>query len=220
MVGKMDYCLNKWEKDLAYYDDDMNVTITILAALGLLATGGIMAGASDQIHCAAYDDELMKENALSGILTVLTTFALLTTGDVRAEANCRIRPEVCSDELRFTRMAEHIATIEKSMEELSRLSADKAGDVNQAVRLVQNKDKHADNLGEIAAYYFMAQRVAPIEKSDVKCYDEYLKQISLLHQLMYRAIKVKQSTDPKETAKLRKILDQFRESYFNEQSRK
>jgi len=113
-------------------------------------------------------------------------------------------------------MAEHITTIEKSMKEIVRLAADKAADGNQAVRWVLNKDKHADSLGEIATCYFMAQRVAPVEKTDAKYHEKYVMEISLLHQVLHHAMKAKQTTGLKETEKLRGLLKLFRESYQNE----
>ena len=114
-------------------------------------------------------------------------------------------------------MAEHITTIEKSMKEIIRLSADKAADYNQLVRWVQNKDKHADNLSEIVTYYFMAQRVMPADDKDAKKHEKYVREITLLHQLLYHAMKAKQTTDLEEISKLRELLKQFQEAYLDKQ---
>lgn len=155
----------------------------------------------------------------TGII-ILTTLAAFAIGGIRAGAHCQIPCGIYDDPLRFTLMEEHIITIEKSMKEVIRLSADKTTDYNQLVRWVQNKDKHAENLSEIVTYYFMAQRVMPADNSDAKKYEKYVRKIALLHQILYHAMKAKQTTDLEEINKLRELLKQFQASYLDKQVEK
>lgn len=97
------------------------------------------------------------------------------------------------------------------------------------VRWVRNKDEHADNLSEIATYYFMVQRVTSTEppspeqgswlrrlnKNDAGKYEKYVREITLLHQLIYHAMKAKQTTDLEAINKLRDLLKQFQTSYLD-----
>ena len=151
---------------------------------------------------------------------MIVVFMSLYLGNVSLRAHCQIPCGIYDDNLRFTLMAEHITTIEKSMKEVIRLSAVKTTDYNQVVRWVQNKDKHADNLSEIVTYYFMAQRVMPADNKDAKNYEKYVQKINLLHQLLYHAMKAKQTTDLEEINKLRELLKQFQASYLDKQAEK
>lgn len=157
---------------------------------------------------------------MNRIITGLTILVVLGIGSIRAGAHCQIPCGIYDDPLRFTLMEEHITTIEKSMKEVIRLSADKTTDYNQLVRWIQNKDRHADNLSEIATYYFMAQRVMPADNSDTKKYEKYVRKITLLHQILYHAMKAKQTTDLEEINKLRELLKQFQASYLDKPAEK
>jgi len=157
---------------------------------------------------------------MNRITIFLTTLVVLGIVSIRANAHCQIPCGIYDDNLRFTLMAEHITTIEKSMKEIIRLSGGKTMDYNQLIRWVQNKDKHADNLSEIVTYYFMAQRVMPADQNDTKNHEKYVREITLLHQLLYHAMKTKQTTDLDEIGKLRELLKQFQASYLAKQAGK
>ena len=98
--------------------------------------------------------------------TVMLTIATFLVSLVASKAlsHCQIPCGIYDDPARFTLMAEHITTIEKAMKTLVDLSSEKKPNYNQLVRWVQNKEHHADEISEIATYYFMAQRVKPAEK--------------------------------------------------------
>ena len=115
-------------------------------------------------------------------------------------------------------MAEHVATIEKSMNQIQLLSEEVAGldpqDMNQMVRWIQNKEKHAEDLVHIVTQYFMTQRVKPVDEKDSKAYEEYVKKLTLLHQMMFYGMKSKQTTDFANVEKLKSLLDSFEDAYF------
>ena len=86
--------------------------------------------------------------------------------------------------------------------------------MNQLVRWVQNKEKHADDTSHIITYYFMAQRIKPVDRADTENYQKYVKQVTLLHQMLVFTMKTKQTTDPTNVEKLRALLAEFRNDYL------
>jgi nickel superoxide dismutase len=110
-------------------------------------------------------------------------------------------------------IAEHLTTIEKSMNQIEDLTNQDEVNANQIVRWVQNKEKHADEISHIITYYFMAQRVKLPEKGNKKAYNDYIKKLTLLHEMLVYTMKTKQTTDTANVAKLRTLLKQFHEAY-------
>lgn len=131
-----------------------------------------------------------------------------------AYSHCQIPCGIYDDQARFDMIAEHITTIEKSMNEIRKLSEQDKPNMNQIVRWVQNKEEHADELGHIVTYYFMAQRVKPTQKTEGKKYDEYVKKLTLLHKILISSMKAKQTTDLANVEKLRSLLTEFHLAYF------
>ena len=141
-------------------------------------------------------------NKAAVYLTVLVLFAVATTATVRA--HCQIPCGIYNDEARFVLMKEHVATIEKSMKQIE---ADP--NQNQTVRWVLNKDKHADELSEIATYYFMAQRIKPGKEN-------YEQELKALHGILVYSMKSKQTTDLANVEKLKELIHEFEHSYMGE----
>jgi len=126
-----------------------------------------------------------------------------------AAAHCEIPCGIYDDEARIGMLLEHVATIEKSMNQITTIEKNKDHNANQLVRWVMNKEKHATELQEIVTQYFMTQRI----KFDTKAYD---KKLALLHQMLVYAMKCKQSTDLAHTAKLNGLIQEFKQLYFAE----
>jgi nickel superoxide dismutase len=131
-----------------------------------------------------------------------------------AYSHCQIPCGIYDDEARFGMIAENITTIEKSMKQITELSAEAKPNMNQIVRWVQNKEQHADDTSEIISYYFMAQRVKPAAKSDGEAYEEYVKKLTVLHEMLVSCMKAKQTTELSHVEKLRSSLDEFHKAYF------
>ncbi len=131
-----------------------------------------------------------------------------------AYSHCQIPCGIYDDEARFNMIAEHITTVEKSMKLIESLSAQKKPNMNQVVRWVNNKEKHADEISHIVTYYFMAQRVKLPAKGNTKAFNEYVKKLTLLHEMLIYAMKTKQTTDLDNVDKLRSLLDEFHKVYF------
>jgi len=146
-------------------------------------------------------------------VSILATVAIIAS---IAYSHCQIPCGIYDDEARFGSIAEHITTIEKSMKEIERLSAEAKPEMNQIVRWVNNKDHHADELSEIVTYYFMAQRVKLPDKGDAKAQNEYVKKLTLLHHMLVYSMKAKQTTDLANVEQLRAALNEFHKVYHGE----
>ncbi|MHC4426020.1 MAG: superoxide dismutase [Ni] [Planctomycetota bacterium] len=133
-----------------------------------------------------------------------------------AYSHCQVPCGIYGDEARFDAIAEHTTTIEKSMKLIESLSAEEEPNANQIVRWVNNKDKHADEISHIITYYFMAQRVKLPAKGDTKAYDQYVRKLTMLHQMLVYTMKTKQTTDLANIDKLRSLLDDFHKVYFGQ----
>jgi nickel superoxide dismutase len=128
-------------------------------------------------------------------------------------AHCQIPCGIYDDEARFTLMQEHVNTIAKSMRQIESFAKEAKPNQNQLARWIDNKEVHADKLSEIVTHYFMTQRIKPASKRS-KSYEKYVREVTLLHQMLVASMKAKQTTEPKHCTKLRKLIADFRESYL------
>ncbi|MBD3181151.1 superoxide dismutase [Candidatus Poribacteria bacterium] len=144
-------------------------------------------------------------------LVILSIFAVFA---FRVFSHCEIPCGIYDDEMRIEMMAEHITTIEKSMNQIMELSSMEEENYNQIVRWVTNKDNHADKLSYIITQYFMTQRIEPKEISHDEEYMGYVEKITTLHKMMYHSMKSKQTTDLEHVKSLRKLLEDFEVAYF------
>jgi nickel superoxide dismutase len=146
------------------------------------------------------------------ILSAIAALSL-TTGSL-VLAHCQVPCGIYNDPVRFELLREHIATIEKSIQEIQRLSGEEKPNYNQIVRWVQNKDNHADQFSEIVTYYFLAQRVKPADPGNQAASAKYVEQLKQLHEMVVYAMKCKQTTDVENCTKLRSLVDAFEASYL------
>ncbi len=127
-------------------------------------------------------------------------------------AHCEIPCGIYGDDARFVAMAEDITTIEKSMVMIAELSGD-VKNINQLVRWVNNKEKHADHIREVVAQYFLAQRVKVPPAGDQAATEAYTKKLAVLHQMVVTTMKCKQTTDLKNAEKLHDLMHEFQALY-------
>ena len=144
------------------------------------------------------------------LLSVISTAVFLGS---LAYSHCQIPCGIYDDPARFDEIAEHITTIEKSMIEIMELSKDPAKNANQLIRWVMNKDEHADEISHVVTFYFMAQRIKLPAEGDTKAQSDYVKKLTLLHEMLIYSMKSKQTTDLVNVEKLRSLLKEFREVY-------
>jgi nickel superoxide dismutase len=132
-----------------------------------------------------------------------------------AQAHCQVPCGIYGDQMRFEMFREHIATLEKSMNQFHELSKVPEANINQLVRWVNNKDHHADEFTNIVTYYFLAQRIKIIDPQNTTEFSDYQNKVTLLHQMMVFAMKCKQTTDLKNVEELKSLVDQFENIYFS-----
>ncbi|RUT77646.1 superoxide dismutase [Ni] [Ancylomarina longa] len=145
-------------------------------------------------------------------LAALLLFAIVIGNQQKAYAHCEIPCGIYADSLRIVMISEDIATIEKSMNEINNLSASESINYNQLVRWINNKELHANKIQQIATQYFMFQRVKLTD--DAVKQKKNLQMLSLLHEICVYAMKTKQTTDLKYVEKLKHLLQEFSELYF------
>jgi nickel superoxide dismutase len=130
-----------------------------------------------------------------------------------AYSHCQIPCGIYDDPARLDEIAEHITTVEKSMNQIMDLSKEPSKNANQLIRWVMNKEEHADEISHVVTYYFMAQRIKLPAEGDSKAKSDYVKKLTLLHEMLVYSMKAKQTTDLANVEKLRSLLKEFREVY-------
>jgi nickel superoxide dismutase len=141
---------------------------------------------------------------LIALLATLSFFAAMISS---AQAHCEIPCGIYDDQARFDEITEHIATVEKAMQQITKLQEEKKTDYNQLVRWINNKDTHAGYIQEIASQYFLTQRI----KFDA---DNYDKKLEALHRIIVYAMTCKQTIDTENVTKLRTALQDFKDLYM------
>lgn len=150
---------------------------------------------------------------ITGAALVLATALIVA---MPAFAHCEIPCGIYDDEARVKLIAEHIVTIEKGMKQIETLSKEGPLNYNQLVRWVENKEYHATEIQHIVTQYFMTQRVKLVDKDDEQGNEDYVRKLTLLHEMLVYAMKAKQTTDLGNVERLRALLDEFRTVYFRE----
>ena len=140
-------------------------------------------------------------------LSILVGLFCLCFFTANASAHCEIPCGIYDDEMRINMMNEHIATIEKSMNQIVKIEKEKQHHSNQLVRWIMNKEHHADEIQAIVTQYFMTQRI----KFDSENYE---KKLGLLHQILVYSMKCKQTTNEDYPNKLRLLVQKFHALYF------
>jgi nickel superoxide dismutase len=147
------------------------------------------------------------------VLIAVSGMAFLLMASTGLRGHCQIPCGIYDDPVRFQLLAEHIQTIEKSMNEIKKLSADPSGNANQLIRWVRNKDEHADMFATIITEYFLQQRIKPGETSDTG----YVRKVMLCHRMLVTVMKAKQTIDLEHVKQLREDLASFRKAYMGKE---
>lgn len=136
------------------------------------------------------------------------------------QAHCEIPCGIYNDMVRLVMLEEDIATVEKSMKQITALSSEQPTNYNQLVRWVVNKDNHASKIQETVTQYFMTQRIKPVADGNSDEGQKYQRELALLHGLLVHSMKAKQTTDVAHVEKMRTLVGEFADSYLSEADRK
>jgi len=147
-------------------------------------------------------------------LLLLVMMLMTTTG---AMAHCQVPCGIYDDQMRINQIAEDATTIEKAMNEITRLSVEGDKNYNQLVRWVNTKEEHAQKIQDTVAAYFLAQRIKFPDDTNEEAQAKYDQSLALLHQITVYAMKAKQTTDLAQVQALRDALHVFSELYFNDE---
>ena len=124
-----------------------------------------------------------------------------------AYAHCEVPCGIYGDQMRFDTIVEHIATIEKAIDQITELSAAESPNYNQIVRWVNTKETHATEIQHIVSQYFLTQRIKAGKEN-------YAAHLEMCHSLLTLSMKCKQSLDKGNVTKLREAAEAFRTSYL------
>lgn len=154
---------------------------------------------------------------MRNVLALVAALGLVAAA-APAGAHCQVPCGIFHDELRVQLMEEQVETIEKAMLQVEGLSKATPVNHNQIVRWVTTKDDHAQQLMDIVADYFLAQRVKAPATTEGEAWDAYVEQLTLLHGIQVAAMKAKHGTDQTPVATLRELIGTFRKAYFGEEA--
>jgi nickel superoxide dismutase len=157
---------------------------------------------------------------MKAITLSLTAFLISLFIFSPAFPHCELPCGIYGDATRFTMLEEDITTIEKSMTMIVELAKAGEKNYNQLVRWIDNKEKHANLIQETVSQYFMTQRIKPADENNQIEYKKYMKELTLLHEMLIYAMKTKQTTDLANVEKLRSLLSSFKTSYLGSKDRK
>jgi len=147
-------------------------------------------------------------------LATLFVFGMSVT---QAHAHCEIPCGIFADGVRFDLMIEDATTIEKSMDEINKLSAEKTPDYHTISRWTMNKEDHATKIQDKVAQYFLAQRIKlPAQDAQENAVNDYAESLKLLHNITVRAMKTKHSSDTNAVDDLRKAIQSFKDHYYKD----
>jgi nickel superoxide dismutase len=144
------------------------------------------------------------------VTIILSSLFLTCMLPINSFSHCQMPCGIYDDEMRIGMINEHIATIEKAMNQIKELEKEGDKNYNQLVRWIVTKENHASELQEIVSQYFMTQRIKPDAK-------DYSKKLGLLHEMLIYSMKCKQTTDLTYVSKLRDLVKEFQGLYFEKQ---
>ncbi len=135
-------------------------------------------------------------------------------------SHCEMPCGIYADKARFDDFDEDITTLVKAVNEIQRLSAIKKPDVttkNQLVRWIGTKETHAGRIQYIATEYFLTQRVKLMPNNgdiDPKKLKIYYTKLTLLHEIVVKAMKCKQTVDLEMVKSLSESIAKFKKVYI------
>lgn len=154
-------------------------------------------------------------NKIYAVLLLLIGMVFINT---RSYSHCEVPCGIYDDSVRVALIYEHITTIEKAINNINQLSEESDPNYNQLIRWVMNKESHAEKLQDIVSQYFLHQRIKVADPADQDAYNNYVKSLTILHEMLVYAMKTKQTTDLAFIEKLRETVHDFEHHYFGNHS--
>jgi nickel superoxide dismutase len=140
---------------------------------------------------------MMKNIRKYGLFATLC----MTLISSQLQAHCQVPCGIYDDNARVKSMLEDSETVSKAMIKISELSdKDDLQSVNQSVRWVLNKEKHAQNIIDTISDYFLTQRVKVSQ-------EDYSERLIKHHTVIVNAMKSKQNVDIKHAEELKSSIE-------------
>lgn len=137
---------------------------------------------------------------ISKPLAALIISAILALPSV-ALSHCQIPCGIYDDNARVQAMMEDARTVEKSVTLINELAGKSdAQSVNQKVRWVMNKERHAQKIIATMSDYFLTQRIKPSQ-------DDYGERLKKHHAVILAAMKAKQNASRASAEALKKAIE-------------
>ena len=133
-------------------------------------------------------------------------------------AHCQVPCGIYDDARRIIEIEEHIQTINKAMDNILSITSKNeqtAQEINQLVRWINTKEEHAQNIQSILMEYFLAQRIKPKKLSE-DGYSQYVDLTTSCQNIIYTAMKTKQTVNLLHLEELKKLIDDLVKIYFDE----
>ena len=146
-----------------------------------------------------------RVNRVCECLAALPLMLLLAADDL--QAHCQVPCGIYDDGARVAELREDARTIGKAIAKMGELAGKQdAQSLNQLSRWVANKEKHAANIIEVVAEYFLAQRVKPVAEG-ADGHTAYMEKLGDHHAVIVAAMKTKQKADSGTVDALSAALD-------------
>ena len=132
-------------------------------------------------------------------------------------AHCQVPCGIYDDARKIIEIEEDIMTIKKAINNIQLISSQNiqtAQEMNQLVRWITTKEEHAQHIQNTIMEYFLSQRIKPKESNNDD-YSKYVSMTTLCQQIIFYAMKTKQSVDKKHLGELSNILNEFENIYFD-----
>ena len=149
------------------------------------------------------------------VVTVLFVVALsLPLAGIPAGAHCEMPCGIYDDQIRFERMMQDTATITKAMSKVVQVCGKPEPQAkNQTVRWVTTKEKHAQDIQDTMARYFMTQRIKAPTGDDAQARAQYVDRLTKAHQVLQAAMRCKQTVDATRAKELENAIRAFHAAY-------
>ena len=133
-------------------------------------------------------------------------------------SHCQVPCGIYDDARKVIEIEENIKTINKAMNNILTITSNNeqtAHKMNQLVRWINTKEQHAQQIQNTLMEYFLAQRIKPKKSSD-DGYSQYVNLTTLCQNIIFIAMKTKQTVDLLYLEELSTLLDKLEKIYFDD----
>ena len=144
---------------------------------------------------------------------IVGCFTVIAISIAVINAHCQLPCGLYNDDIQFAKISQDAETISRACVLILQTQTD-PNSLNQAIRAINTKDAVADDLIDVVANYFLAQRIVPVEPDgDNQAYERYVRQLVLTNKIIRAAALCKQSSEPEKAEELKQLIQQFQHAF-------